>query len=240
MGASVEIGFIKAQSGDTARTAFERAYREACYESGSGGYTGTIAESDGFFVTRTAPMLHWQASEHADSLLDKEVTKWGSTGMVPVANATATRTVEFEVDVTALNEDWEKIDAAVKAAVKAKLRSGEQIESLRSTEGQRQYKIVSKSTTGPTTTKYVVRGGRMAGDPAYATLAEAKAAAKAHLERDRWSSDLKIVKVTVRESGEPLATVKRVPVKVTKKVTATIGKPGASVIGWATAGIYSS
>lgn len=239
MGASVSIGFIEARSGDTVAKVYRRLVEEARYEHGSGGYSGTIAESDGAFEVRTAPLLRWQATQHAESLLDNEVTKWGPTAFVPVAKATATRTVTIEVDVTACNQDWEKTQAAVNAAVKAKLKPGEQVESLKSVDGKRQFKIVSRSTTGPTITKYVVRGGRWSGDPEFATLAEAKAAAKAYLERDRWGNNLAVVKVTTRESGEALATVKRVPVKVTQKVTATIGKPGATVVGWVTAGIYS-
>jgi hypothetical protein len=90
--------------------------------------------------------------------------------------------------------------------------------------------------------KFVVRGVRGFGEaPSFATLVEAKAAAKAALERDPYSSDvLRIEKVTVRESGIPLATVARVPVKITEKVTVTVGKPGATILGWVVAGIYSS
>ena len=44
--------FFTRETGATAREAFKNAVEEAQYEHGHGGYTGTIAEKDGFTMSR--------------------------------------------------------------------------------------------------------------------------------------------------------------------------------------------
>lgn len=47
--------------GTDAKSAFQKAVSEARYESGSGGYSGNIAEKDGFKLRSSDPMTRAQA-----------------------------------------------------------------------------------------------------------------------------------------------------------------------------------
>lgn len=79
MGANVFM--ITAKGGD-AREAFISAVREAQYECGHGGYTGTIAEKDNFNVIALKEGL--EPREYADKLIDdcdpRIDDKWGPAG----------------------------------------------------------------------------------------------------------------------------------------------------------------
>jgi hypothetical protein len=49
--------FHTCSRGNTAQEAYETAFNEAVYEHGHGGYTGTIAEKDGFILYPVPPAL---------------------------------------------------------------------------------------------------------------------------------------------------------------------------------------
>ena len=79
MGAEV---FTTTAKGSDARNAFIGAVREAQYECGHGGYTGTIAEKDGFTVI---PLEEGREPyEYAGELIDecdrRVNDKWGPAG----------------------------------------------------------------------------------------------------------------------------------------------------------------
>ena len=79
MGAQV---FTTTAKGSDARNAFIGAVREAQYECGHGGYTGTIAEKDGFTVI---PLEEGREPyEYAGELIDecdrRVNDKWGPAG----------------------------------------------------------------------------------------------------------------------------------------------------------------
>ena len=79
MGAQV---FTTTAKGSDARNAFIGAVREAQYECGHGGYTGTIAEKDSFTVIPLAEGV--TPDDYADELIgkmDERVNdKWGPAG----------------------------------------------------------------------------------------------------------------------------------------------------------------
>lgn len=81
MGAEV---FFDEVSGETAKEAFNEAVRQARYNFGHAGYTGTIAEKDDFVVL---PCIEGKtpiqsANEYLEKR-DKRVTdKWGPAGCV--------------------------------------------------------------------------------------------------------------------------------------------------------------
>jgi hypothetical protein len=84
MGASE---FFTTSFGDTAQAAFRSAVEEAQYESGHGGYTGTIAEKDDFklasselFETREAAMDFASKKMEDDNHFCQD--KWGPAGCV--------------------------------------------------------------------------------------------------------------------------------------------------------------
>ena len=74
--------FITTAKGSDARNAFISAVREAQYECGHGGYTGTIAEKHNFNVIPLKEGL--EPREYADKLIDdcdpRIDDKWGPAG----------------------------------------------------------------------------------------------------------------------------------------------------------------
>jgi hypothetical protein len=90
--------FVK---GTDARRAFEEAVKEARYESGHGGYSGTIAEKSGYKIRKSTPMSMEVAGDFVDSDLEHN-DKWGPAFAVPVCEAKKGKpekvTVEVEAD----------------------------------------------------------------------------------------------------------------------------------------------
>ena len=79
MGAQV---FTTTAKGSDARNAFIGAVREAQYECGHGGYTGTIAEKDGFTVIplKEGHEPYEYAYELSDDCDPRVNDKWGPAG----------------------------------------------------------------------------------------------------------------------------------------------------------------
>lgn len=80
--------FATSAYGKSARSAFQSAVADACYEYGHGGYTGTIAEKSTFTVVQMPEgMQPFSAEFHAwvDRLTNCEFDdKWGPAGAVLV------------------------------------------------------------------------------------------------------------------------------------------------------------
>lgn len=79
MGAST---FVVSSSGATAEKAFNNAVTHARWESGNGGYTGTIAEKHSFILLPLGAGM--DATQRALELLDQDdgrvSDKWGPAG----------------------------------------------------------------------------------------------------------------------------------------------------------------
>lgn len=78
--------FVTSASGETADQAFKSAVRDAAFESGGGGYTGTIAEKE-TCVMIPMPVGHGDSpSGYAQQLLDEDderiSDKWGPAGCI--------------------------------------------------------------------------------------------------------------------------------------------------------------
>lgn len=128
-------------TGTSARDAYNRATDQAAWEFGSGGYTGTIAESQGFEVAM--PRTRYDAEKAADALMHGKtvdglrVSKWEYSVMIPLIPDTETRTVVLPLDVSGIGggeRDWTEPDpweVAAEKAVRAKLKPGEHIVSLK-------------------------------------------------------------------------------------------------------------
>lgn len=74
--------------GKTAREAFDAAVKEARYNHGHGGYSGTIAEKSGF-TTISVPAgkdAHDFAGELLDACDSRVDDKWGPAGCVALGN----------------------------------------------------------------------------------------------------------------------------------------------------------
>ena len=82
--------FYKLVSGKTAQEAFNKAVTDAQYDSGHGGYTGTIAEKSTFvMISNPVCSTKEAAYELAQKLInedDRRVSdKWGPAGCIPIA-----------------------------------------------------------------------------------------------------------------------------------------------------------
>lgn len=79
--------------GDNAKDAFQKAVENARYESGNGGYTGTIAEKRSFVLINmpTKPTSFRDVYTYADQLIDngdKRIDdKWGPAGCIYIGEA---------------------------------------------------------------------------------------------------------------------------------------------------------
>ena len=80
--------FTQQSMGKTAREAFESAREAARYEHGHSGYSGTIAEKDGFVEIPLPDGV--KASDYAEQLIDDDDSriedKWGPAGCIKTGN----------------------------------------------------------------------------------------------------------------------------------------------------------
>ena len=78
--------FMCRDSGNSAKEAFRNAVKEAQYQFGHGGYTGTIAEKDKF-VMISLPKGE-NPVQYADKLMDEGDSriddKWGACGCIAI------------------------------------------------------------------------------------------------------------------------------------------------------------
>jgi hypothetical protein len=95
MGASE---FTDVGRGKTAQEAFDKLVKDAQYEHGHGGYTGTIAEKHNFVTIGTEATLE-DALARAANLLDandkRVADKWGSAGCIEVNTVGTSNTRVF-------------------------------------------------------------------------------------------------------------------------------------------------
>jgi len=79
--------FYCTSSGPTVQEAFTDAVREAQWEYGHGGYTGTIAEKSSFTMASNKPLSSEEANHLANLLMDTDYKdKWGPAGCVEIAS----------------------------------------------------------------------------------------------------------------------------------------------------------
>lgn len=121
--------FVVYAEGATAREAFISAIDSASYESGHGGYTGTIAEKHDFVVIEPS-RVYWpdEASGLAERLLaadDPRISdKWGPAGALAVVSPTRVVPVKFTTSATASRETNHQLAVD---ATKGLLRRGETV-----------------------------------------------------------------------------------------------------------------
>lgn len=85
------------------KRAFQEAVDDARYESGHGGYSGSIAEKDGFTIRKRDPMSMSAARAFANKDIDRN-DKWGPAFAVPVGEAKTGKPVRRGLVVEAANE----------------------------------------------------------------------------------------------------------------------------------------
>lgn len=102
-----------------AQKAFREAVEDARHERGHGGYSGTIAEKDGFTIRSRTPMSRSEANAFVARDEDRN-DKWGPAYAVPVAASKVIGEKQYTVKVKAKNRD-EAVRLATEA-IKAKGR----------------------------------------------------------------------------------------------------------------------
>jgi hypothetical protein len=108
--ASFEV-FIKNKD---PKRAFQQAVDDARYESGHGGYSGTISEKDSFTIRQRDPMSMSAARTFAHKDIDRN-DKWGPAFAIPVGEAKTGKPVRRGLVVEA-GDQW---DAQHKAQAQA-------------------------------------------------------------------------------------------------------------------------
>jgi hypothetical protein len=79
--------FVMFGRGTNAKKIFNDLVEDARFEYGSGGYSGSIAEKDGFKIRSHTPMTRAQANAFIDRDIDQN-DKWGPAFAVPIASKT--------------------------------------------------------------------------------------------------------------------------------------------------------
>lgn len=75
--------FYCKHKGSTAAEAFSEAVKEAKWENGHAGYTGTIAEKTRFSMASDKPLSIEDANDLANSLINTKYNdKWGPAGCI--------------------------------------------------------------------------------------------------------------------------------------------------------------
>lgn len=70
---------------DSAVNAFNSAVKDAQYDYGHSGYSGTIAEKSSFNMASTTPLTYSEADKLADQLEDTVFSdKWGPAGCIEI------------------------------------------------------------------------------------------------------------------------------------------------------------
>lgn len=241
--------FSTSAKGALINDAFRRARDEAQFESGHGGYTGTLAEKHDYVVIQHQPLPRKAAEALATQLIDQDDDrirdKWGPAGAIPFLDTTATtRDVTLRFSIPG-GLDWDGKEKAIREEIakKVKLRTNERVIAhavLEDTPAPAKVKAVASK--GKSVTRYTVTGTtRQSWETGCATQAEARAYAveQAGLN-DRFGGDVKnydVIPVTKRESGEPLVRVTRTIPKhdLVVKVEVMLESPTLSKIspdGW--------
>jgi len=235
--------------------AFTAAVRDAEFEHGHGGYTGTIAEKVTYTVIDRVMRTEEDALQFAESLIDDERVgdKWGPCGALPIYHANVVepamqRIEEFTVTVTnkQVSDPAQfrgEVEQFLKEVLGRRGRSGEVVAALRpSGVPDVQWKVsASTGTAGARAlTRYVVAGSgtHETWASGFATQAEARAwaveniaASSAYYSGTMYSAgdrSFRIEAVTRRDSDEPLVTVARVARKATWTVKVTFETPAVT------------
>ncbi len=119
-------GFSDYGYGTNANRVFQELRQEAQYEHGSRGYTGTIAEKDGFVMATREVMSEKQAEIYANEHYD-DYDKWGDAGCVAFGEEKVLVEKDFEIKVKAKNKD-EAIKKAREKMMGGRSRAGAIIE----------------------------------------------------------------------------------------------------------------
>lgn len=243
--------FTWEQSGSDVAEAFHAALRDAAFEYGHGGYTGTIAEKDSYTVIDRTIRTWEDTRRFADTLMDDDRVsdKWGPAGALPIYYATevtpAVRRVEIHRQSITSRQvcDPAQFEGEVQEFLTHTLarhaHPGEVIANIRpSAVPEVQWKVsASTGTAGAKAlTRYVVGGSgtHETWASGFTSQAEARAWAVENITSSPYYSGTRygagersftIEAITRRDSNEPLVTVTRTARKAIWTVDVTFETP---------------
>lgn len=216
--------------------AFRAAYDQAGWEDGH-SYSGTISSKSGVVAISRTPLPIDAAYARARELMEgddaRACDKWGPACALPVTEATLRRRTRRARVSTDARYEYEAT-RALRATLD--LQPGEVIETITLDDmPDLTFAVAMRTTEGKAVTRYRITGGYLREEQVYATLAEAKRAAKAMLADPATRTDaLQIEAVRMREDGAPLVVAERTakPRTVRATVTTVTPKAGTPVAGW--------
>ena len=206
--------------------AFKEAVKEASYEHGHGGYTGTIAEKHEFTIIQNKPLPFDAANALVEQLISNDDPR---TVNITIKNPTPHEHL--------FSSQYRKL-----AAEKLKLKPNEEILDVTVVKEEAKYAREVKRTQGEMVTRYYVQSKRSYGPSGnregHTTLAAARAEMEKLLAVEPRGSEpgvqLEIIGITKRADGSPLVTGERKRVKETIELRVEIASIEASqdVDGW--------
>lgn len=221
------------------KAAFAEAVSEARYESGSGGYSGTIAEKPGYEIRRREPMDLAQANRFADTDSEKN-DKHEPAFAIPVGEATATKEKKVKIkaagrDEWAARQEAEKklreqymapgLSVNIKFDKATLVKEGKLPEMTIEKGGDETYRVIGPGTTGKP----------------FPSRAEAIAGFKTHVlqHKPQVGAVYEIQKVKVTDKftiGDTTKSMHLYEIEATLSFMKTTGK----IIGWIFYGYASS
>jgi len=195
--------FFTAATGYSLAQAFHDAATEAAFESGSGGYTGTIAEKSNAILVTDRVMWRDDAEREANRLIgidDPRIRdKWGPAGAI--AYCSPKRVVKVTVDTHGIDPSLYK-DLAI---AQVKLAKGEKIDRVQSaglavsrTDSKALFEvIIERAGQGSTTKKTLtVKVDGSSNDHDFKSRVRAAALAKTRLGAASQVVDVRIMDST--------------------------------------------
>lgn len=121
------IDFRDFGKGTNPEKIFRDLKEDAQHDFGHGGYSGTIAEKDGFKIRSRDPMTRAEADRFIDKDIDQN-DKWGDAFAVPVASSKVLSEKEYTVRVKAKDARTAKEKAREIISAKGRSRKGTKVE----------------------------------------------------------------------------------------------------------------
>lgn len=224
------------------KAAFQEAVDDARYESGHGGYSGTIAEKSHYIVRTREPLTMEQARKYIDNDIHQN-DKWGPAFAIPVVETSRGGEKALKIRVEAMN----KMDAYKAALKKIEAEHPKAVADVNYNTGV----VEVKGTTGLTLTPEKVSESffeiktpgiayRLFKD-SYASRAEAISAIKdlAKTSRDLRAGQVFIVQGVKQTDKITVGAPKNMPVwEVSGKLIEQ--QATGKIVGWLFYGLASS
>ena len=243
-----------------AQQAFSTAARQAAFENGHSGYTGSLAEKREFTIIQREPLPIEAAEALAEQLMDngdpRIRDKWGPAGALPLVDKGSVkdgqRSYTTTLDPAKYTGDWsERSKLKTLFELHVDLPQGAILTGVEIEKDERQYKAVAhKRSKLKGETRYFIEGGLGGAnwERGYPSMAVArqealKLAEKEPNQFEQGPRTFNIYGITRREDGSPMDVIERQLVKRKVKLVGRYVIPTsdqARTAGWLFFGWASS